>query len=65
MSPIRARKTFRFGPVRVNFTGRGFSSWGLRLGPWSWNARTRTHRVDLPGPWHWTNTPARKNRDTR
>lgn len=48
------RKTFRFGPLRLNFTKRGFSSWSLKFWRWSWNSRTRAHRVDLPGPASWT-----------
>jgi hypothetical protein len=46
---FRLRKTFRVGPVRLHFTERGFSSWGLRFGPWTWNNRTRRHTVDTPG----------------
>jgi Protein of unknown function (DUF4236) len=48
---FRSRK--RLGPLVLNFTQRGFSSWGLKIGPWSWNSRTRAHRVDLPGPLSW------------
>jgi hypothetical protein len=48
------RKTFRLGPLRLNFTKKGFSSWSLRFWRWSWNSRTRAHRVDLPGPASWT-----------
>ena len=48
------RKTLRLGPLRLNFTKHGFSSWSLRIGRWSWNSRTRAHRVDLPGPAAWT-----------
>jgi Protein of unknown function (DUF4236) len=48
------RKTIRLGPLRLNFTKHGFSSWSLRIGRWSWNSRTRAHRVDLPGPASWT-----------
>jgi hypothetical protein len=51
---IRARKTLRFGPVRFNFTEHGFTSWGVKVGRWSWNARTRRSSVDLPGPFRWT-----------
>jgi hypothetical protein len=47
------RRTIRLGPLRLNFTKRGFSSWSLRIGRWSWNSRTRAHRVDLPGPLSW------------
>lgn len=46
---FRGRKTLRFGPVRIHLTQGGFSSWGLRLGRWSWNAKTRVHSVDTPG----------------
>lgn len=51
---FRARKRLRFGPLVINLTQRGFTSWGVKLGPWSWNSRTRRQRVDLPGPWHYT-----------
>jgi hypothetical protein len=44
------RRTLRLGPVRIHLTERGLSSWGLRLGRWSWNARTRRHTFDTPGP---------------
>ena len=47
------RKSFRFGPLRFNFTKGGLSSWTLKFGRWSWNSRSRSHRVDLPGPWSW------------
>jgi hypothetical protein len=47
------RKTWRRGPLRLNFTQGGFSSWSFKLGRWSWNSRARAHRVDLPGPWFW------------
>jgi hypothetical protein len=48
------RKTLRLGPLRLNFTKNGFSSWSLKFWRWSWNSRTRAHRVDLPGPASWT-----------
>ena len=47
---FRLRRTHRLGPVRFHFTERGLSSWGLRVGPWTWNSRTRRHTVDTPGP---------------
>jgi hypothetical protein len=47
------RRPMKFGPLRFHFTQRGFSSWGLKVGRWSWNSRTRAHRVDLPGPFSW------------
>lgn len=46
---FRARKTLRFGPVRVHLTQRGFSSWGLQLGWWTWNAKSGRHTLDTPG----------------
>jgi hypothetical protein len=54
MSPIRFRKRIRLGPIRWNFTEHGYSSWSFKLGPFSWNLRTRRHSVDLPGPFRWT-----------
>lgn len=53
MSPLRWRRTLRLGPLRWNFTQSGFSSWSLRVGPWSWNSRSQAHRVDLPGALHY------------
>lgn len=46
----RMRRTVKIGPVRLNFTQRGFTSWGLKIGPWAWNARTGAHSLDTPGP---------------
>lgn len=46
-------KTLRLGPFRVHLTERGFSSWSIKVGRWSWNSRTRRHTVDTPGPGHW------------
>lgn len=57
---IRARRSFRFGPLRLNVTQRGFTSWGLKVGPWSWNSRTRAHRLNLPGPLYWQQVPKRR-----
>jgi hypothetical protein len=47
---FRIRRQVRLGPIRLNFTQRGFSSWGLGLGRWSWNAKTDKHTFDTPGP---------------
>ncbi len=47
------RKRLKLGPLVFNFGKNGFTSWGLKLGAWSWNSRTRAHRVDLPGPFSW------------
>jgi hypothetical protein len=47
---FRLRRTVRLGPIRLHFTERGFSSWGVRVGRWTWNNRSRRHTVDTPGP---------------
>lgn len=47
---FRARKQLKWGWLRVNLTQRGFSSWGLRKGDWSWNERTRKTTYNSPGP---------------
>jgi hypothetical protein len=47
------RKTVKLGPLRLNFTRNGFSSWSIRIGRWSWNSKAKSHRVDLPGPMSW------------
>ncbi|MDI1462426.1 DUF4236 domain-containing protein [Catellatospora sp. KI3] len=47
------RKVMRIGPLRLNFTRNGLSSWTFKIGRWSWNSKTRAHRVDLPGPLSW------------
>jgi hypothetical protein len=49
---FKARKRLRLGPVILYF---GFpplrmTSWGLKVGSWTWNARTRRHTYDTPGP---------------
>jgi Protein of unknown function (DUF4236) len=50
---ILFRKRLRLGPfLAVNLSKSGLS-WTAHLGPWSWNTRTRRHRVDLPGPLAW------------
>jgi Protein of unknown function (DUF4236) len=51
--PIFFRKQMRFGPLRFNFTKSGLSSWSIKIGRWSWNSRTKSHSVDLPGPMSW------------
>jgi len=57
--PLIFRKTLRIGPVRFNFGRGGFTSWGVKVGAWSWNSRTRSHRVDLPGPLSWKQDKSR------
>jgi len=44
------RKRKKIGPLILNFTENGYSSWSLKIGRWSWNSRSRRHSVDLPGP---------------
>jgi len=48
---FRSRK--KIGPIILNFTQKGFSSWSVKIGRWSWNSKARAHRVDLPGPLSW------------
>lgn len=65
---FKFRKRLSLGPLRFNFGTKGFSSWGAKLGPWSWNSRTKRQRVDLPGPFSWEQKPrprARKPRQAR
>jgi len=47
---VMFRSRRRFGPILLNFTQRGLSSWSIKIGRWSWNSRARAHRFDLPGP---------------
>ena len=47
------RKVIRLGPLRLNMTQNGYSSWSLKIGRWSWNSRAKAHRYDLPGPLSW------------
>jgi hypothetical protein len=51
--PILFRKIIRLGPLHLNFSKNGMSSWSLKFGRWSWNSRTKKQRVDLPGPISW------------
>jgi hypothetical protein len=55
---FRSRK--KFGPIILNFTEHGFSSWSIKIGRWSWNSRTRANRVDLPGPLSWRQNKSRR-----
>jgi hypothetical protein len=47
------RRTMKIGPLRLNFTQNGFSSWSFKIWRWSWNSKAKAHRVDLPGPLSW------------
>ena len=51
--PIKYRQRKSFGPLKFNFTQNGMSSWGIKIGRWSWNSRTKKNAVDLPGPLSW------------
>ena len=47
---FRARKSLRLGPLFFTFTQNGFSSWGVKVGPFTHNFSRRTSSVDTPGP---------------
>lgn len=46
----RLRKTFRIGPIYLNFTQNGFTSWGIRLGRFTRNFTHGSTSIDTPGP---------------
>ena len=48
----------------LNFSNTGMSG-TFKLGPWSWNSRTRAQTVDLPGPVSWTSRRPRRRARTR
>ncbi len=50
---LHFRKRVKFGPFIINVGKNGVTSWTFKLGPWSRNSRTKTHRVNLPGPLSW------------
>ena len=55
---VHLHRMLRLGPVRVHVTEHGVSSWGLTIGRWSWNARSRRHPFDTPG-WGYVRTGGR------
>ncbi len=57
--PIVYRSRKKIGPLVLNFTENGYSSFSLKIGKWSWNSRTRAHRYDLPGPLSWKQNKSR------
>jgi len=62
---IRGTKRKRIGPIVVNMASAGFlrwhiTSWGVHVGPWSWNAKSGRHTLDIPGPWRWTSKGHRR-----
>lgn len=40
----------RVGPLFVNYSKRGLTSWGFKVGPFTWNAKTHQSTFDTPGP---------------
>jgi hypothetical protein len=60
------RKSERFGlrwlHVRANASRTGVS-WTFQVGPYSWNTRSRRHRVDLFGPFSWTSRRQERTED--
>lgn len=56
---LRYRRRIRMGPLPIYLnlsrsSARGWShSWSFKLGPWSWNSRSRRQAVDLPGGFSW------------
>lgn len=51
--PFTFRKRLRFGPLFAYLGKNGITSYGIKLGPLTWNLRRRTTSVDLPGPVNW------------
>lgn len=47
---FRARKTFRFGPLRATVNQSGRWSFAIKLGPVTHNLTRRTTSIDTPGP---------------
>jgi Protein of unknown function (DUF4236) len=46
---FRYRKRLKLGPLVLNFTERGLSSYSVKLGPVTWNPKRRRVTTDLPG----------------
>lgn len=46
---VRFRKRIRVFPGVYLNASRGGLSWSVKIGPWSYNSRTKAQRVDLPG----------------
>ena len=44
------RKHMKFGPLRLNFTQNGLSSWSLHFWRFGWNSRRDRITYDTPGP---------------
>jgi hypothetical protein len=50
---IRYRKRLSLGPLKFNITQRGLSSMSFKIGPWTWNSKTKKHSLNLPGGLSW------------
>lgn len=48
---FRMRPRLRLGPIRLNFTESGYSSWSVHLWIVTWNSR-RGWTINTPG-WGW------------
>jgi uncharacterized protein DUF4236 len=46
---FKYRKRLRFGPLTINLTERGVSSYSVKIGPVTWNPKRRRVTTDLPG----------------
>lgn len=58
--PFTFRKRLRLGPLFINIGKAGFTSWGVKLGPFTWNGTRGTTSVDLPGPVNYRTRPRRR-----
>lgn len=47
---FRARKTFRFGPLRMTVNQAGRRSWSIRVWRYTYNITRNTSSFDTPGP---------------
>ncbi len=47
--PFRYRRRFRFGPLIINATQKGVTSVALKVGPLTYNFKSRKTTVNLPG----------------
>lgn len=51
--PFTFRRRLTLGPLFVNISKRGVSSWGIKLWRLTWNLKRGTTSIDLPGPVNW------------
>lgn len=47
--PLHFRRRLSFGPLRVNLTEKGVSSVSVKLGPLTYNLKSKKTTVNLPG----------------